>query len=468
MMLDVLTISVMVVGSVFVWRREPLKALTLYFWIILLYPEGWTVKFGNFPELFPAKVVVLPLVLTLILKAKRLRTFRPNVLDAAVILLLAGKSLATLTHGSLMETAAHLSHDFTTQTLVYFSVRLAVTSRKDVYFFIRSLSLAGVVLAVIVIYEALSGDFVYDRLHRAMTGTGWETLGLTIRQVQPRMGIYRPIASFAVHISIGLFFAGMLPLLFSLRKDRAWRTGVKILVASLLAVGTLATVSSGPLFCIAVTLAVLACYPVRRTLPFAVPLIIGMLVFWQVLAPSIGLMAPLTSHLREFAYVPENADYRLGLVREAFSGGMQGHWFFGYGYNAGIGVENPNPAFNWEHEDIVNIHIAHLVRFGLFGALPFLFVILISFLKLAQAGLRRSAYGDSWWLWCWLAFFLGWQVAFMTVSSIYQVTILLYAFVGIMAGLPDIAAVPEDEEEDSEVDVARATVPTGMKGDPVG
>ena len=74
-----------------------------------------------------------------------------------------------------------------------------------------------------------------------------------------------------------------------------------------------------------------------------------------------------------FAFSSRNAAYRIGLVYEAFGGGMDGHWVMGYGY-VGVGPGNDNTNFHWHHRDIVNIYIGILARVGLVGLLPYLVV----------------------------------------------------------------------------------------------
>jgi hypothetical protein len=444
--LDILTITIMAVGSLIVWRLKPTAAMAVYLACILLYPEAWSIKLGPLPTLFVGKVLIFPLLLNLVVKARRLETFKINVLDGAVLFLLVGQFIATLTHGSLSQAVADQSHVVATQTLTYFAARLAVNSRRELFSFVKSLAWAAVPLLLIAYYETLTGDFVYVRINEALGGREWVILSHALHGVSQRFGLYRAMASFGVCISLGLLFAGLFPLVMTLRGDPSaprWRMAILLV---LLPLGAIATVSSAPLLAFAVSAAVLAYYPLRKSLPVVLPLAILILVCLQLLGPRWGIPTP-SSQSRLLAFSPENADYRLGLIEEAFTGGMHGHWLFGYGYRVGIGVDSPNPDFNWRHDDIVNIYIAQLVRFGLFGLLPFLAVSLLPFFKLAQAAVRGKGPSDPWLVWCFFAFFLGWQIAFCTVSSIYQMSILLYLLIGLMGSLPNLVEV-EDEIHD--------------------
>jgi hypothetical protein len=138
--LEILTITLIVVGSFFVWRCRPLTAICVYFAIIVLYPQHWTFKFGGMPTLFVGKVLIFPLMLNLVFKAKRLSGFRPNVLDAGVVLLLLGQLTAGLIQGEdLWQVIAEQSHYIATETLGYFAVRLSITSRRDLLFLVKVL-----------------------------------------------------------------------------------------------------------------------------------------------------------------------------------------------------------------------------------------------------------------------------------------------------------------------------------------
>jgi len=436
--LEILTVTLMFVGSFFVWKCRPLTAVCLYLGVVLLYPQGWSIKFGGMPTLFVGKVLIIPLMLNLIFKAKRLSGFRLNILDVAMVLLFLGQLTAGLIQREdLWQVIADQSHYMATETLNYFAFRLCIRSRKELHCLVKVLALIAIPLACIAIYESLTGDFVYAKLGYLLSGRkdAISALGI-IRSPTLRAGFYRSAASFGIPIALGLFFAACVPLVLCLRNDPSWKWWQMTTVIILMVVGLLSTVSSGPLFSFVVSLIVLAHYPLRRPFTIAIPSVLTMLVFWQVSAPLFGVGSP-TDYLRRLAFSPKNAEYRLGLIEEAFTGGMEDHWYFGYG-TWGFGEKKPNPEFNWKHKDVVNIHVAQLVRFGLFGLVPYLAVSLLSFLKLGQAVHVKRYSSDAWLIWCVFAFFTGWQVAFFTVSSIQQIRCLLFMFIGLMSNLPDI------------------------------
>jgi hypothetical protein len=435
--LAILSITIMVIGSFLVWKCRPLTAICVYLGFIILYPENWSFKFGGMPTLFVGKVLIFPLMLNLVFKAKRLSGFRPNVLDAGVVLLLLGQLTAGLTQGEdLWQVIAEQSHYIATETLSYFAVRLSIRSRRDLLFLVKALALTATPLACIAIYESLTGDYVYTKLYYFLSGGQGELFALATPAGMLRAGFYRAAASFGNAIGLGLFFAACLPLALCLRNDPSWKWWQMATVIILLSLGLLSTVSGGPLLSFAVSAMVLAYYPLRKSLPVAIPLALGIVVLWQLSAPAWGVAAP-TDHLRNLAFNPKNADYRTGLIEEAFTGGMEDHWYFGYG-TWGFGEKKPNPEFNWRHKDLVNIHIGQLVRFGLFGFVPYLAVSLMSFLKLGQAARVKRYSSDTWLIWCVFAFFVGWQVAFLTVGAVRQITCLLYLLTGLISNLPSI------------------------------
>ena len=119
---------------------------------------------------------------------------------------------------------------------------------------------------------------------------------------------------------------------------------------------------------------------------------------------------------------------------------MDGHWLTGYGYvSIGPGTDNSN--FFWEHKDFTNVYIAILARFGLMGLLPFLLVNFMFYRKLFVAARMCRDPADLWLIWCIASALVGWNIAFLTVSSFRQVVTLLYIFIAICNNLPDMVRV---------------------------
>jgi O-antigen ligase len=149
---------------------------------------------------------------------------------------------------------------------------------------------------------------------------------------------------------------------------------------------------------------------------------------------------PYADVVTDFLLSPGSAQYRIALVREALGGGMNEHWWTGYGY-VGHGPGNDNAHFHWYHTDLVNMYIEILVRTGLLGLIPFLLAIAGCYVRVVQA-LRLAPTTDAAWIaWCVLAALVGWNVAMMTVGTLDQILQLLYILIAIASNMPIIVEV---------------------------
>jgi hypothetical protein len=408
--------------------------------MVLLYPMGWVVQIGGLPAVFVGKIIIFPLFYNFVFIAKLHRNFTVNFFDFAIVFLFFGQFISTLSVSDGLKSAfAAQSHDFTIQTLNYFAFRLIITSRDNLFYFLKSLCLFGLILVAIAVYESLSHNLIYLDLYQSLAGHPYPLLELINIGQGQRFGLQRACGPFFVSISLGLFFACLIPLSLCLLSDQKFRKKTLFFIVLSFAAGNFFTISSAPIFSTVISLLILAYFPLRKSISLIIPVFISLLIFSYTLFPIFGLPLPHDA-LREFAFSTENADYRIGLIEEAFSGGMEDHWLFGFGRNAGAGYADANPEFQWKHQDPVNIFIACLIRFGLFGTIPFVLILFSAVFKMVQAVYSRMSSNDLWIIWCFFAFFSGWLVAFNTVSSIKQITALLYMFFGIIANLPVIVS----------------------------
>ena len=139
--------------------------------------------------------------------------------------------------------------------------------------------------------------------------------------------------------------------------------------------------------------------------------------------------------LGRFAYSSRTARYRTELIKEAFSGGMSGHWIAGWGY---IGLDSDDEKFPWVHKDMVNLYIAKLARVGLLGTLPYLILNILYYKRLYQASKLSSSQSDKWLIWCIAATLVGWNIAMLTVNAQFPVSGFLYMLIAITGNMRNI------------------------------
>lgn len=440
-LLGILVALIAVAGSIAVWVSKPARAVGVFIAIVLAWPESRTIRLLGTLDFSVGQIMVFALLAALALKSDRILRVRPNLLDFVIILAVLCQMVSAATHMSFSRVLESQGNELTRTALAYFAVRIGVTSRDDLFCFLRSLVYAGIPLALLGVFESLTGFNVYESLCLNLAGHHFA------RVYPMRHGLHRALGSFGNPIPWSLFMAGMIPISAALRFDPAWSLRRGIAAGFIFLLGMYTGVSSGGLFAALIMLAVMAFYPVR---PLLLPVIACTLLIagtMQFIGPACGLPS-FTEFVTRFSLDANSGAYRMGLVGEAFHGGMRGHWIFGYGL-VGLGVEAESGAFHWSHTDFVNLYIYKLVVYGLVGMVPYLIMVGVTFARLGVAIQCAMDRESAWLTWCFLSLVLGWQIAFLTVSPMTQFATLYYAILGVVAGLSGLVAVAYDEREDA-------------------
>ena len=454
-LLGLTVLSLGIVGSIVAFRDKPGKAIAVYVALLLLMPE-WTIRpmrtIAPF-DLTIGKIIVFALIAAFIVKDRRLTGFRLNIIDCTLLVAVIGEAVACLVHFSISKNFEIQANVMSRTALAYFAVRLGVTSRHDLLLLVKTCAVVAVVLSFIGILETV-GDFnVYDKY---AWFAGGHPYGFSSAENPPqRYGFYRAIGPCLSPHAFGLILCGILPLLLYLRSDPAWTRKRVAALYVVLSLGIMSTMTSAPLYGAAATTAILLMYPLKRVFLSLVAAGVIVLAFWAIFFPFVeGMPSPLEVVFRG-AYSRDTAQYRVGLVQEAFGGGMHDHWVFGYG-NAGLRtVGEPNPEFTWEHEDLVNVYVNKLARFGLVAALPFALLNLLVFVRLGRAFQLHRYESDARLVWILMALFVGWQVALLSMTVLAQMITFYYIILGVISSLPNIVA-EEDELWEAERSEAEA------------
>lgn len=420
----ILTLSLALIGSLLILKFDPIKGFIIYFIGLCWYPQPLVVSIGTV-ELSLSRILIFTVFANIFFRSKLLREFKWNLMDTFIVLFVIGKLIAIIHNESLNIIIPREGGAFVDSILPYFAARIIITNREKLLIFIKSLIIVGIPLAIMGIYQSITGNNPFDFFSQYY---GWGLEGYTYSIV--RHGFYRANLHFDISITFGLFLAGISILCFGLWYQHMWSHRSIIICFIVLFFGVLSSMSSAPYFSIAVSLMIFAIFPLRRYKS-------ALLIFG--LASIIFLEFYSDRHwynvFDRFAYSGRTANYRIELIREAFGGGMTNHWITGYGY-VGVGPGNDNTNFNWVHKDFVNIYIGKLAKFGLLGILPYLIINFLYYKRLYSAFSFTRNHADLWLIYCIISTLIGWNVAMLTVGSMGQVGGLLYMLIGICVNLP--------------------------------
>lgn len=420
--MEPITLLIAGCGSLAVCLSKPIRGLIIYFAVLCLYPQYLTLKLGEL-DFNTSRIVIIVLLARILLKTDLVRRFRWTWLDTFVVLTFVGQCLALSSTTAFITFAERQSGVLVNMVLPYFAVRLVVTSREELLTFVKGLVTLALPLVAVGTLQCVSGYNVYSFMR---TYDAWES------SAQPffmRRGFYRADGPFGNSIPFGLFFAGLVPICLISLSQRIWTPATTIGLCGLLMVGLLSSMSSGPVFSIAVSVAVLSFYPFRKFKPLLVGVLLATALFLELYSDRHFYEVP-----SRLTYSSANAYDRIRGYEEAFGGGMTGHWLTGYGY-VGLGPRSDNTDFHWESKALLSIYVSHLARFGLLGLVPFLIVNTLYYVRLYQAARAASTQAYLWVVWCFLATLAGWNVAMLAGPPLAQIIPLHFCFIAVACNL---------------------------------
>lgn len=421
--MQVVTAAVIAVGSLLALRKRPVQAVAAYLIVLCWYPTFLTIKVGTL-DFSASRLLIMVVLLRLVLSPGVIASFKIAWIDVFVLLAFVGRFGGLLVNESMATVFEREMGTFFDTCLAYSAARLGVRTNEDFVEIIKTLLVISVGLVFFGLYQCWTGNNVFGFMRQYDAWNPHE------QEKFNRIGWYRADVTFNVSISFGLFFSVLFALCAGLGESAGWSRQRKMTLLVIMTLGVFSSMSSAPLFAIIITLFFMAMYPYRKYW-----LYLSMVAIAFVAAIELYSNRHVPHVLGRVAFSSENVYYRIGLVSEAFGGGMDDHWTYGYGY-IGLGPDEHKKEFDWYHQDMVNIYIARLARTGLTGAVPFVILTLLPYVRLRKAFLRAPTQEDQWLLWCFGAGLIGWQFAFMTVNLLNQMLMLYYVFMGIAASSP--------------------------------
>ncbi len=425
--MEALTLLVAIILSILAFMMRPVNGLLVFFASMIWYPSH-TVSLGTI-DFTVSRIVLMPLWANIILKSGKTREFRWCLMDTLMVLYVIGKMISLSTHLPFRIYAEREAGQLFEMIFPYFATRFIITSKTEMIHFLKYIVLISLPLPFLGLYESITGHNPFS------------IVGMGSAYVY-RNYLYRAKLSFVHPIIYGLTFSGLSIIYLGLRKYFNWNLKKTLILFSVLALGVISSNSSAPLFAIVASMGFVSLYPFRRFMPIFILFFVSSLIFVEFYSNRHWYEV-----LTRFAGSGSTAYYRIGLINETFGGGMDGHWIFGYGY-VGIGPGNFNEllGFNWYHKDMVNLYIAHLVRFGLVGLIPYLAMNMLYYKKLHLAYKRALSEADRWFTWCFAATLIGWNIAMMTVNALGTVGTMLYMLIGLCVNLPFLITQSETHD----------------------
>ena len=317
---------------------------------------------------------------------------------------------------------------FISAFIPFFCVRFLVVNRDTLYVFLRGFLWTAFVLAFFAIYQSKTGDSPFRTIMQ--NGILWREISFQWAEIRKFVGmpLYRASAPFQQCIMFGWFFAIQVPwctnLYFEKMSLNPW-----VFALMMLPVGTIATVSSGPMMMVSLSFVFLAMFPIRR--------------FWKpIFGSAFGAVAIISATSKRglmeivssFGLDPASGYYRVNLMNYTLNKSatpkaglwnpMEDHWVWGYGMIP--------PAYD-EFRDLCIQWIFLTVYNGLVGCAGFYLLVICCSANLWRANKKSSQLRDHWLCWSLFAVLIASMLAMQLVALFAEMFFIYHMFLALCA-----------------------------------
>ena len=419
--------------------------------VMCAYPTNVNVPPTNL-QFTVQRVVGLVLLLRCVISRDIRSHFRWRLVDSAAVLYLA---LLTISQIMTIDPAGTMNKDlnaainnkagfFLSALVPFWCVRFLVVDRPSLYAFMKGFLWAAIPLTFVALYQTSTGDSPYRTI--MSNGNFWKEINFQWSEIRPFMGIkmHRASAPFMQCIMFGWYFAIQLTWCTNLyweRRSLMWW----IIPWLFLPLGTIATVSAGPMMMAAMSFALAAFFPLREN--------------WRAIYGSIGAVLlgiglfakrSLMEIVASFGFDASSSYYRVNLLnymlgkvhsyKLPYINPMNGHWLAGFG--------KIPPEFDDYHDLCIQWIFLTVVN-GILGAAGFYIFVLACAWCLWKAKQRAASLADEWLCWSLLSILVSSMFAMQLVALFSEMYFIYHMFLGLVANTMVICGSDAEPAEHS-------------------
>lgn len=419
------TLLVAIMGSAAALLLQPSYALAGYFATLLWFPDYLRVSIGSV-DLSAGRIVATLLILRCLTNTNIRKKFVWSTLDSWVALTLGAITVIYCVASGLSFDAIENRGGLVTDTwFAYIAARLIITDKETLVRFIKAVAIILVPLAIYGVIESTTGwqpffQLVKYRQWRAAEANAYLA-------TETRWGFTRAIGPFSHPILFGNCFVMFLPLVWALRRQRGNWGKMAWLLAAIVAIGAVSSVSSGPWGTMFVVIFCLVMEKYKRWTKYIIFSLIGMALF-TVIASN----RPLYHVALYYVNLGRGDWYQRARLIDAAKDNFFQWWLTGYGgRDPGWGSTDGGYFFG-HFTDMNNQFLLYGTEGGMLALIGLCGVFAVAFRGFYRAYKRtndiqlRSLY---WSMGCTL---VGLIVCWQAVSFFGQVVALFYALLGVM------------------------------------
>jgi hypothetical protein len=415
-------LAIGILCSVLVLTLRPKYALVVYITALLWFPDYLRVSIGTI-DISVGRIVVTVLLLRCLNNDQLRSRFKWSPLDKWVTLSMVvyvGMTLITQPTFASIENRGGFVID---TWFTYLAARFILTDREKLVSIIKCIGIALIPLAILGCVESVTGWQPFVPLRRFRP---WNPLAKTeeIRR-EMRWGLTRAVGPFSHPILFGSGFAMFLPLIYSLRYEKNWRTFAYMLSAITI-VGALSSMSSGPWVMIIV---ISFCFVMENYKQWLKPMLKLLIISCIV----IEILSNRTFYHVIFSRASQLGGagwHRARLIDAAIE-------HFNEWWLAGYGGKDPGWGhyFGMSFTDVTNEFILAGVKYGIAGIIVLCGVLVVAYKNLISAYKKSTHPAMKSLCWSFGSILFAITVVWMSVSFFGQLLPLFYCVLGMIGSV---------------------------------
>jgi hypothetical protein len=414
-----ITLTVIIIASVFVLLLRPTYALAALIASLLYYPYYLAVSIGTV-DILVGRMVVGVLFMRCMLDSRIRKNFVWSRLDTWVAVSMFIYVIVALIYFSMpfMRRVENRGGFVMDTFLAYLVARFIITDRSRLISLVKCVSFLLIPLAILGLVECLTGWQFFERFWPYCP---WYSEGTTLPQ---RWGLTRAVGPFGHPILFGGNFAMFLPLIYYLHNEGGpWKRRAYIL-SGIALVGALSSMSSGP-WVMAIIVIICLALEKRKYLvkPFMIFFVFSC-IFTQITSDR-EFYHVIVSYANPLGGAGWHRAKLIDLAIEHF-----GEWWL-------TGYRNLDPGWGrylgMGHTDVTNEFILVGIRYGVFGMLALIIVLIMAFQMITYRYRKTTDPKCKSIIWALGSILFSVTVTWMSVSFFGQLATIFYIIFGIIS-----------------------------------
>lgn len=420
------TLLIAITGVLLVLFLGRVPAMAAFLAVLFWYPNFLVVSLGTI-DISVGRIVGSALLMRCLCNKRISSHFHWCRLDTMVTSYVAVTVLIYVLTQPFAQVMENRSGFIMDTWFAYLVSRFIIQDKKDFLQLIKLVCFIILPLAILGVYEAVTGHLPYFQLRRFCP---WMT---RIKPQEGRWGFDRAMGPFNHPILFGCVFSMFMPYIYYLRNQKnSWRYLSYIFLAGA-ALGSMSSMSSGPWI---MTIVVLFCFllePVRKYIKYLLLVIVLGCIFIAIISNR-----PFYYVIVSYCNPIGGAGYHRARLIEISMRFFHEWCLLGYkGQDPGWGI-----YMGMTHTDVTNMFLLQGVRYGFGGMLAFCGIFYFAYAGIWKVQKRLRSKEDDLFFWAIKCMMFATIITMMSVGYFGQTLTLFFALTGMIGSVHALGRAP--------------------------